>query len=146
MEKRTKREEIVELVNRLFIYTDYQHWDKLLKEVFKDKIRFDMSSAGGGEPQTLKAVDICNNWRTGFEGIDAIHHQAGNFLVRFHGDDSAEVFCYAIASHYKKAARQGNTREFVGSYDIGVVFTDMGWRIESFKYNLKFLDGNAELK
>lgn len=146
MEKRSKREEIIELVNKLFIYTDYQYWDKLMKEVFKEEIKFDMSSAGGGEPRTLKAADVCKTWKDGFVGIDAIHHQAGNFLVHFQDDDRADVFCYAIASHYKKAARQGNTREFVGSYDIGVVFTDIGWRIESFKYNLKYMNGNGELE
>ncbi len=47
MEVKTKREEIIELVNKLFIYTDSRSWSKLMKEVFKEKVYFDMESMGG---------------------------------------------------------------------------------------------------
>ena len=94
----------------------------------------------------MKAIDICNAWKTGFSGIDAIHHQAGNFLITFPDPNHADAFCYAIASHYKQSAIAGKTREFVGSYDIGVMMTTNGWRVNRFKYNLKYIGGNTELK
>ena len=84
-------------------------------------------------------------WESGFAGIDAVHHHSGNFLVTVNGDD-ATVFCYATASHYKAAATQGHTREFVGSYDLGLQRTPGGWRINSFRYNVKYTAGNMELK
>lgn len=84
-------------------------------------------------------------WRTGFQGLDAIHHQAGNFLVDFETEENAAmVFCYAIASHYKQSAAKSKIREFVGSYELHVVLTDEGWRIDSFIYNLKYSNGSIE--
>jgi hypothetical protein len=147
MELKSKREAVIDVVTRLFIYTDLRQWDKIQKEVFTEKVRFDMSSAGAGEPKELTAKAICTMWEDGFVGIDQVHHQAGNFLVEFKEEDvEANVFCYAIAIHYKEAAMQGKTREFVGSYDLHANFTDLGWRIDSFKYNLKYINGNKELK
>jgi hypothetical protein len=147
MEAKSKREEIIEIVNKLFIYTDHRQWKKLTSEVFKERVNFDMSSMGAGDASEMKATEICKIWDVGFDGINVIHHQTGNFLVKLKEEEtSADVFCYAIASHYKDAAREGKTREFVGSYDIHVVLTDYGWRVDSFKYNLKYTTGNASLK
>lgn len=147
MEKEfTKREQIVEVVNKLFIYTDERRWRDLLDEVFTELVLFDMASLGAGEPATLAAKQVCENWKDGFEGIDAVHHQAGTYLVTLTGD-AAMVHAYAIASHYKKSATQGNTREFVGSYDLGLIFLpEKGWRINAFHYYLKYSSGNLEFR
>lgn len=145
MEIKSKRDEIIEVVSKLFIYTDYQQWDKLLAEVFKETVYFDVVSLAGGAPKELTARDICDSWKEGLAGLDAIHHQAGNFLVNFKKEETqATVFCYAMASHYKKSASKSKVREFVGSYDLQVVLTDEGWRIDSFKYNLKYTNGVIE--
>jgi SnoaL-like domain len=146
MEFKSKYDELIELANKLFIYTDHQQWAKLCDEVFAEHILFDMSSLGAGEPKQLSALEICKMWETGFSGIDAIHHQSGNFLVNFVSDNSADIYCYAIAIHFKNAATKGKTRQFVGSYNLHAVLTDIGWRLDSFKYNVKFVEGNAELK
>ena len=147
MEAKSKRDEVIEIANKLFIYTDHQHWDKLLAEVFTKQVYFDMESAGAGKGRELSAQNICDTWKKGFEGIDAIHHQAGNYLVKFNSEEiEASVLCYAIAIHYKNEAAQGKTREFVGSYDFHMVLTDEGWRLNSFKYNLKYANGNIDLK
>jgi hypothetical protein len=141
----TTREQLIEVVNKLFVYTDYREWQKLQDEVFANLVLFDMSSLGAGEAAEKTAAEICDMWDTGFQGIDAIHHQSGNFMVTV-TEDSATVFCYAIASHFKAAATQGNTREFVGSYDIGLTSTEKGWRINAFKYTVKYTSGNASLE
>jgi hypothetical protein len=145
MQTFTTREQIIETVNRLFVYTDYREWQKLQTEVFTPTVHFDMSSLGAGAAKDLAAGEICAMWETGFAGIDAVHHHSGNFLVTVNGE-AATVFCYAIASHYKAAATQGHTREFVGSYDLGLQRTADGWRISSFRYNVKYTSGNMELK
>jgi hypothetical protein len=142
----SKREAVIELVNRLFIFTDDQAWDKLLGEVFADEVFFDMSSAGGASPGRMKSSEICRMWKEGFVGIDSIHHQAGNYIVSIVDGVSAEVFCYATAMHFKKNATKGNVREFVGSYNLMAVFTDVGWRISGFRYNLKYVAGNSSLE
>lgn len=146
MELKSKREQLVELANKLFVYTDLRLWSKLVKEVFKENVLFDTSSTGAGPAKELSARAICDMWEAALAGIDYVHHQAGNIIVDFKGDDQAEILCYAIASHYKEAATRGKTREFVGSYNLHASFTDQGWRIDGYKYDLKYITGNAELK
>ena len=145
MELKSKHDNIVELINKLFVYTDARQWNKLLSDVFKEEVFFDMTSLGNGMPKKLRASEICSMWKEGFNGIDQVHHQTGNFIVDLKSEIEAEVFCYAIAIHYKKAAKKGKTREFVGSYELHVSLTDIGWRIDSFKYNLKYINGNEDL-
>ena len=134
--------ELTELANKLFMYTDAQQWKRLLSEVFCHEVWFDM---GNGEPKNLHAAEICEMWRQGFLGLDAVHHQAGHYLVTIE-KDSADIYGYAIATHYKKAATKGNTRTYTGSYDLKAARTDKGWRLSQFKYNLKYIDGNASLE
>ena len=95
--------ELTELANKLFMHCDAKQWDKLLAEVFTPIIWFDASSAGAGEPRNMEAKDVCKSWDDGFSALDVVHHQAGHYLVTVHGD-KADIFGYAIATHYKKAA------------------------------------------
>jgi hypothetical protein len=45
------------------------------------------------------------------------------------------------------AHRKGSTRAFVGSYDCALrKGPDGAWTIHSFRFNLKFLEGNLELE
>lgn len=137
------RDEIVEVVNRLFIYTDRQDWEKLQEEVFSHEVFFDMSSLGG-KKEEITSREICETWEQGFRGLDAVNHLAGNYLVQI-DDHIATVFAYATATHYKASATKGKTREFVGTYDIRLMKHGIGWRIFHFKYDLKYLSGNPEL-
>lgn len=141
----TNREEIIEIANKLFVYTDSRQWKMLMNEVFTESVVFDMASAGAGEAVTMSAQEICDTWDRGFKGIDAIHHQAGNYLVSMK-DEKATVLAYAIALHYKKSATMGHTREFVGSYELEYIrMPGKGWRICAFHYYLKYINGNVEL-
>lgn len=141
----TQREQIVELLNKLYYYTDYQMWGNLKSEVFASHVHMDMTSLGAPFAQDLTAVQICEQWEEGFKDLDAVHHQAGNYIIEINGN-LAKAKAYAIASHYKKNTLLGNTREFVGSYDIGLSYTGGAWKIDSFKFNLKYMRGNLELK
>lgn len=141
----TPREQIIEVANKLFVYTDNRQWQRLREEVFTHTVLFDMASVGAGDAIEKSALEICDNWEKGFEGIDAIHHQAGNYLVKIN-DDTASVHAYAIAIHYKRSATKGNTREFVGSYELGFIKNVVReWRINMFRYYLKYTQGNVEL-
>jgi hypothetical protein len=137
------RDEIVEVINKLFVYTDMQDWQKLQEEVFSDDVYFDMSSLGGKKAE-ISSKEICETWKNGFIGIDSINHLAGNYLVHIN-DTIATVFAYATATHYKEAATKGKTREFVGTYHISLMKHGVGWRIYQFKYDLKYSTGNLDL-
>jgi hypothetical protein len=144
MESLSVREQIVEVINKLFVYTDFQEWNKLQSEVFTDHVLFDMSSLGG-EKMNTTSKNICQIWKNGFVGIDVINHLAGNYLIEIK-EDTADAFAYATATHYKKSATKGNTREFVGTYNLHLIKKEAGWRIDQFKYNLKYSNGNLDLK
>ena len=59
-------------------------------------------------------------------------------------NNSADVFAYATATHYNNSAVNGKTREFVGSYNIHLLKVEEVWKIDKFKYNLKYATGNLE--
>lgn len=139
----TDKIELAELANKLFMYTDAQKWQKLKSEVFTENVWFDMKSISGAEPQELGAAAICDMWQQGFKDLDAVHHQAGQYIITVE-DDTADIYAYAIAIHYKKSATKGQTRSFTGSYDLKALKTEAGWRLNFFKYNLKIADGNVD--
>ncbi len=81
----------------------------------------------------------------GLKALAAVRHQAGNYQVSIKGDE-ADMFCYGIAYHYLPNPTGQNTRIFVGSYNLHLVRSDAGWKIDRFKFNLKFIDGNKDLE
>lgn len=132
------------VVNRLFISTDNRDWESV-KSVFASEVLFDMTSMVGGEPVTMKPSDIVAAWDKGLKAIKAIHHQIGNYVINVE-QNSADVFCYGIASHYLPNKTHRNTRTFVGSYNFHLVKNGANWQIDRFKFNLKYIDGNMNLE
>jgi hypothetical protein len=61
-------------------------------------------------------------------------------------EDDAEVFCYGIALHYLPNRSGQNTKRFVGSYDLHLQKQQESWRIDRFRFKLKFIDGNMNLE
>jgi hypothetical protein len=135
---------IIEVINQLFIATDNRDWP-LVKSCFAPSVLFDMSSLGAGDPKQLEPEEIVAAWDTGLKPLKAIHHQAGNYIVRVSGM-KAEAFCYGIASHYLPNKTNVNTRTFVGSYDFELLKDKERWRISRFKFTLKYIDGNVDLE
>ncbi|MFI6166654.1 nuclear transport factor 2 family protein [Nocardia sp. NPDC051052] len=133
---------IIDVVTRMFVYTDQRRWNDLVDAVFTPKVDFD--GGFGGPAGERDAVDIAEDWRVGLGELDEVHHQSGNHLVDLAGD-AASVHADAIAVHVQNSATNGKTRTFVGSYDIGTERTPNGWRVNKFHYHLKVIDGNADL-
>ena len=136
-----ERIHIIDRVNKLFIATDNRDWSGV-KECFMDSVLFDMTSLAGGEPSMVSSQNIVDAWDT---GLKAVHHQTGNFVVEISGSE-ADVFCYGIATHYLPNKTNRNVRTFVGSYDMHLVQQGTNWKINRFKYNLKYIDGNPDLE
>jgi hypothetical protein len=101
-------------------------------------------SLAGGEPATLTPQDIAAAWASGLAPIEAIHHQVGNLSVKV-SETEATASCYGIAYHYRRTYSGQNTRVFVGSYDFHLQRRSDGWRIDLFRFKVKFVDGNLEL-
>jgi len=143
----THKDEIADVVTRLFVSTDERNW-AAVRDCFDETVLFDMTSVAGGQPATLTPEQITQGWDAGLKPIEQIHHQTGNVAIQV-GDSGgqARVLCYGIAYHYRKTKSGRNTRVFVGSYEIGLrEYAPLAWRINAFRFNLKFIDGNRELE
>jgi SnoaL-like domain len=138
------REEIIRTVVELFVFTDRREWKKV-EGCLAEQVILDMTSMTGGEPLQQTAAQVAEGWRTALLPIDHVHHQVSNFLIDSSESD-ANVSCYGIAFHHRKIAHPENTRTFVGSYDIHLIETSSGWKINLFRFNLKFVTGNAHLE
>ena len=139
-----QRQEVQDTITKLFVYTDNRDWEKVAA-LFAPQVTFDMTSLVGGSPTELTPQEIVSSWDQGLKALEAIHHQTGNYLITIK-EDGAEVFCYGIATHYLKNKTGKNTRTFVGSYDFHLLKIDDGWKIDSFTFNLKYLEGNMKLE
>jgi hypothetical protein len=144
LESLLDRTRIIETINQLFIGTDNRDW-ALVQSVFAPTALFDMSSLGAGPAKQITSTEIVAAWDTGLKPIQAVHHQAGNHLVRLSGA-TAEAFCYGTATHYLPNKTNANIHTFVGSYDFELAKDGGKWAITKFKFNLKYIDGNPNLE
>ena len=138
-----EQQAVIDTINSLFIETDNRNWPAA-KNCLAEKVLFDMSSLTGEAPSTLTSEQITNAWSIGLKDLKAIHHQAGNYRVELKNNE-ADAFCYGIASHYKPNPTNNNVRTFVGSYNFHLLNIAGAWKIDHFKFNLKYIDGNLQL-
>ena len=138
-----ERERIAEVINRLFVATDVRDWEQV-QACFAPQVAFDMTSLAGGAPAQLSPSEITAGWDSGLRFLDSIHHQTGNLAIHCQATE-ATASCYGIAYHYRRTSSGRNTRVFVGSYDFHLVLGEQ-WKIDLFRFNLKFIDGNVDLE
>jgi hypothetical protein len=139
------REAVRETAIRLFVSTDRRDWTAV-QDCFAPDVHFDMSSLTGEEPRTLPARDIVAAWETGLAPLEAVHHQVGNLLVDFPDEGGAHVTCHGIALHYLPNRSGENTRTFVGTYELHLDRDGGLWRIDRFRFRVKYVEGNLELE
>lgn len=138
------KDQIAACIHQLFISTDQRDWPAV-RACFADSVHFDVTSLAGGSPATLTPSQITDAWDAGLKPIEHVHHQAGNLQIAVQGN-RATAFCYGIALHYRTTRSGDNVRRFVGSYDFGLELSSRGWVISSFRFNVKFVDGNRDLE
>lgn len=126
---------IVETITDLFVATDQRDWARA-RRCFAPEVRFDMSSVAGGAQEKKTPRQITDGFDEGLRSVDIVFHQLGNFLVKASARE-ATAFCYGTAYHHRRTPP--STRTFLGDYDIHLVNHD-GWRIDAFKFNLKYID------
>lgn len=145
LDQLSARQDVEDVVVRLFVATDRRDWASV-EACLADMVLLDMTSVVGGEPAHLNASEVVAVWTKGLEPIDHVHHQVGNFQIDV-DQDRASAFCYGIAFHYReKISSPSKSRTFVGSYDVHLARTEGKWRIELFRFNLKFIEGNRDLE
>lgn len=138
------RNEVIAAAIRLFACTDTRDWS-CVQDVFAPEVLFDMTSLGAPQAEKKTPKQIAAMWDEGLKALTAIHHQAGNFQATVKGNE-ADVSCYGIAYHYLPNPTNQNTRTFVGSYTFHLVRGESGWKIDRFRFTVKFIDGNKDLE
>ena len=139
-----EKDRIIDTINQLFIATDERDWPAV-RGCLADNVLLDMTSLAGGGASRLTAEQVAAGWEEGLRPIESVHHQVGNYRVDVQSEQ-ASVFCYGIATHFRRNRSGRNTRVFVGSYNFHLVRVEERWLIDSFRFKLKFLEGNLELE
>jgi hypothetical protein len=137
------REEVSELITRLFVSTDDGRWEDVTA-CFSPKVLYDASSLGEAKASRTSPKRIVEQWQTALRGLKATHHQIGNLLVNVEGDE-AGAFCYGTTTHFFPNSTGQNIHTFVGTYDFHLSSVDGRWAIDAFRFNLKYEDGNLLL-
>lgn len=137
------RQQVADLVTRLFICADEERWDEMLA-CFAPKVLHDVSSAGGAKPSRTSPRHVVDQWKSDVRGLAAAHHQLGNMLVSVEGEE-ASAFCYVTAAHYFPNATGENIHTLVGTYDFHLSRKEEAWLIDALRFNLKYEDGNLLL-
>jgi hypothetical protein len=139
-----EKEAVISTINRLFRSVDEKDWEGA-EACLAPQVLLDVTSLAGGEPETQASAAIVAGWRETLSPLEAVHHQAGNYEVDVHGEE-AGASCYGIAYHFLPNDTGLNTRTFVGTYDIRLRKHGGSWRVDQFRYDLKFMDGNLDLE
>jgi hypothetical protein len=139
-----EKDAVVSTLNRLFRTTDQMDWDGV-RGCFAPVVVLDMTSVVGGKAEETTPEAIVEAWRQSLGHLKAVHHQVGNYEVQVHGDE-ASASCYGIASHFLPNESGENTRSFVGTYDVRLRKVDGIWRVDRFRFDLKYVMGNPNLE
>ena len=131
--------DVADVVVRLFVSTDRRDWAGV-EACLAPRLVLDM-----GEPLERTGAEVAAMWEEGLRPIDQVHHQMGNLQVSVAGEE-ASASCYGTAFHHRKVQDPRRTRVFVGSYAIHLVRMGGRWRIDRFKFDLAFIEGNLELE
>ncbi len=144
LEAMQEMERVNRAIVRFFVAVDEGDWLKV-RDHFTYEVLFDMSSMGGAAASLTLAEDIVASWEEGLAPMEAVHHQIGNVITEVRGT-TATVSCYGVAFHYLQNDSGENVRRFVGSYELGLLKEVDRWRINAFRFNMKFMDGNPNLE
>ena len=145
LEQLIDERDVADVVVRLFVATDLRDWAGV-EACLAERVTLDMTSLTGGEPLHRSGREVAAMWEEGLRPIDHVHHQVGNLRATVAGDE-AKVSCYGIALHHRSTIDSDRkTRRFVGSYDVHLRREHARWRVDLFRFNLAFVDGNLELE
>ncbi len=137
------REAVRDAVTELFLATDLRDWRRV-EACFADEVLFDVPPVTGDQPTNWTPSQIVKMLQEAVRELQFLHHQIGNFTVQVDGDD-ADASCYCTASQYRENPTGNNTRTFICSFDFRLSKQDGSWRVNRYKLNLKYVDGNLEL-
>jgi hypothetical protein len=135
------RAEISETITRYFNSLDLRDWE-LMRATLADTIEVDFSELFGDPAATHRSEDFVEFARRVLSGFDATQHISPNHVVRIQGDRAtAWAGMYAWHKVSPDAAVEP-TFTLRGAYDIGMVRTPAGWRMDTLHMSVWDEAGN----
>lgn len=116
---------------------------ELLHQVFDAQVETDFTSFGG-KPVKCSRAEWVDTVRKTVGNLDATQHLLGNHQHRIDGD-RAHMISYLQAFHRFTGGRGGSDYTIGGHYDIDLVRTAEGWRINRYTLNTTWQTGNRDI-
>jgi hypothetical protein len=137
------RRAISEVQIRYATGVDMRDW-ALYRSCFADEIEVDFSSAVGTTPQRMKADDWVEYARRTINGLKATQHMITNHVITLNGDEATCV-AYVQARHHLPNDTGGSDQVMYGYYTNRFVRTGQGWKIQSCKLTVTWMEGNMHI-
>jgi hypothetical protein len=144
-EQRTTNEtEIRLVVDEIDNACDAKDWDRC-RAFFADTVEVDFSSLAGGEPATISADELIDNWKTNLYAEKKTFHQRGNHRISVRGD-RAEVFSKAYAFNLLEAGEVRGLWEVWGNYTHRLTRTEAGWKCDAMSLDVVHQRGDERVR
>lgn len=137
------RGKILDVIYALFLDTDNKNWESV-EQYFSPKVRINMAAGSNGDHDEMTPVEVVGAWRSNLKNVMHVHHQISNFRVKTE-DDLATAHFNGIALHNIEAPNGYVTKNFVGTYEIGLERVFDSWKVHTFFFRLKFIDEQIRL-
>ena len=142
IQKLTDEQEIRQLTDLLFIYTDQKDWSAATNLFVKGDIEVDMSSLVGGKPEQMTAAKLFAGFNIGLHSGKISHHMTTNFLITLRGK-YAELTAHGYAWNNLLNYKGGSDLwETWGNYRLSFEKIDGAWKMNAFRYYAKYNRGN----
>lgn len=97
-----------------------------------------------GHAEVRIPTDLLKRWADLFLSPTRRHHTYSNFDITFDGE-RAHAKVYFTARHWKATDHGDSANTQYGWYDYWLVRTTDGWKIQRFKHDFQWVDGNGGL-
>ncbi len=134
---------IVQVVTSIFNNADKRQWNKV-REHLHFEVYHDYFTLNKKPGEKIKAEAMVTGWSDYLPRFHFTHHVLTNFEVA-QTKETAHVHCKGSGMHFLKAAEGGETWTTIGTYEIGLLQTGAGWKVNSILFNLLFEEGNKLL-
>ncbi|MEM1308131.1 MAG: nuclear transport factor 2 family protein [Cyanobacteria bacterium P01_H01_bin.153] len=127
------------------IYTDQRNWEALTN-LFATEVHVDYTAMQGGEPSTMKAIDLVEGWKNFLPGFTGTSHLLGLPNIELN-DDEANAELPFTASHVMEdeTLKPNNLWAIGGRYRLRLKHTDNQWLIISVQLIPSWQSGNLNL-
>ncbi|MET3544683.1 hypothetical protein ABID47_001277 [Paenibacillus favisporus] len=135
---------VIETVSKFAYYADSREWESL-QQLFTEEVTVDYTSLAGGEPITIPASMLMDNWNQSLTPLKATQHLISNQLVDFENEDRAVCRAYFQAQHDFPNSFGGSQWTLGGKYLFRFVKEHGQWKITELVMTAVWASGNQNI-